>query len=248
MMWNHYGSVEYWNARYSNDTQVFEWLQNYQGISHLLSPNYLSPNKPFSIEKQNTEPTFPSRSQAKVLIVGCGNSRLGEDMLKDGWHGGITNVDFSDVVIDTMRARYKNGEYLRTIESKFSRIPKNSAKSIGKMKGENLNIPPLTFACVDITHGLPYSENSFDLIICKGTLDALLCSETGTVNVKIMMKECNRVLKVNGSMVVVSHGAPESRLIYFENFDDSVTWTGGIGVYRVSKPGIKGQPSSGQVI
>lgn len=244
-MWSHYGSIEYWNARYSDDPQVFEWLQNYQGISHLLSPNHLTPNTPFSIEKENTAPTFPPRCKAKVLILGCGNSRLGEDMLKDGWHGGITNVDFSDVVIDAMKTRYKDGEYLRKIESKFTRLQNKDDKTVEKMKCGNLKIPMLEFNCVDITKGLPYSENTFDLIICKGTLDAILCGSNASIKVKVMMEECCRVLRVNGSMVVVSHGAPESRLLYFENTDEMATWTGGIGVYRVPKPGVQGKQSGG---
>ena len=47
----------------------------------------------------------PSRANSKILVLGCGNSNLSEDVLRDGWTGGITNVDFSEVVIEQMKAK-----------------------------------------------------------------------------------------------------------------------------------------------
>ena len=40
----------------------------------------------------------------RVLMVGCGNSRLSEDMFDVGYHG-IVNIDISDTVIRQMRDR-----------------------------------------------------------------------------------------------------------------------------------------------
>ena len=40
----------------------------------------------------------------KVLMVGCGNSRLSEDMYDVGYHS-ITNIDISDTVIRQMTER-----------------------------------------------------------------------------------------------------------------------------------------------
>lgn len=253
-MWNSYGTVEYWNARYQSDPEPFEWFQSYRGISHLLTPNHLTPNKPFSIEKENTKPTFPSKNEARVLIVGCGNSRLCEDMLKDGWYGGITNIDFSNVVIHTMKARYENGDFLRKIELKIKRDTNNNNNSISESDSSNFTPKRkvgsvgsnqlMEFECIDITHGLPYKDKMYDLIICKGTLDAVLCSAGAGSNVSVMMNECSRVLKNSGSMLVVSYGSPESRLQYFEN-EEHEWWPGGIGVYRIPKPSINGGPSKG---
>lgn len=253
-MWNSYGRAEYWDARYLSDTEPFEWFQSYRGISHLLTPNHLTPNKPFSIEKENTKPTFPSKMKARVLILGCGNSRFGEDMLKDGWTGGITNVDFSTVVIDAMKAKYQNSDFMNKIEVKLKRDSKNKS-NIASVKGSSNSTPNgkvgaegsfpfMEFDCVDITLGLPYKNETFDLIICKGTLDAILCSPGAESKVSAMMSECSRVLKNSCSMLVVSYGCPESRLQYFEN-EENQWWTGGIGVYRVPKPNVNGSPSNG---
>lgn len=41
----------------------------------------------------------------QVLEVGCGNSRLGEELLREGVAGGITCVDLSPVAVQRMRDR-----------------------------------------------------------------------------------------------------------------------------------------------
>jgi hypothetical protein len=47
---------------------------------------------------------FPARDAARVLILGCGNSRFGEDMRYDGWTGKMVNLDFSSVVCTRLRS------------------------------------------------------------------------------------------------------------------------------------------------
>lgn len=42
---------------------------------------------------------------AQVLEVGCGNSRLGEELLREGVAGGITCIDLSPVAVQRMRDR-----------------------------------------------------------------------------------------------------------------------------------------------
>ena len=49
------------------------------------------------------------------------------------------------------------------------------------------------------------------MIIDKGTLDAMLCSDDAFINVAKMLKECQRTIKVGGYYVVVSFSAPENR-------------------------------------
>ncbi len=40
----------------------------------------------------------------KILVLGCGNSKMSEDMYNDGYKF-ITNMDYSSIVIDSMRDR-----------------------------------------------------------------------------------------------------------------------------------------------
>ena len=43
----------------------------------------------------------------RILILGCGNSSLSEDMYRDGYRN-IVNIDFSAVVIENMKRKCKD--------------------------------------------------------------------------------------------------------------------------------------------
>jgi ubiquinone/menaquinone biosynthesis C-methylase UbiE len=61
---------------------------------------------------------------------------------------------------------------------------------------------------------LKYEDNSFDLAIDKSTIDALLCGDNSYLNVAIMTKEIQRILKVGGIYMIVSYGQPENRTFH----------------------------------
>lgn len=44
--------------------------------------------------------------KGKILNVGAGNSVLSEEMYKEGYKN-ITNIDFSEIVVDDMQTKYK---------------------------------------------------------------------------------------------------------------------------------------------
>lgn len=48
------------------------------------------------------------RKDDNILMVGCGNSRLSEEMFDDGFTT-LTNIDVSRVVVEQMIARYRCG-------------------------------------------------------------------------------------------------------------------------------------------
>ncbi|KAF9508164.1 hypothetical protein BS47DRAFT_1303165 [Hydnum rufescens UP504] len=83
-----YGTSEYWDARYKSEgpNASFDWFKTYAQIRDILLD------------------VIPSRS-SKILILGCGNSSLSEDMYLDGFED-ITNVDYSSVVISAMMKRH----------------------------------------------------------------------------------------------------------------------------------------------
>ncbi|EED87131.1 predicted protein, partial [Thalassiosira pseudonana CCMP1335] len=190
-----YDSVDYWDDRYSTDQEPFEWFQRYSGIRHFLTPRYLT------FSKQN------------VLIAGCGNSELGEEMISDGFTS-ITNVDSSSVVIKQMKQKYSD-DWQKTL-----RRERNKGEDDADTKSPNAKTT------------LPFNDKSFDLILCKGTLDAILCSKNALDKVQSMMTECHRVLDdQHGVMVVISYGDPENRLKYF----DTSLWRE-VKTYTVPKP------------
>lgn len=142
--------------------------------------------------------SFPPREQCRVLNLGCGNSSFTENMQRDGWVGPIVNVDFSSVVIEQMKERY-NDEYYEALKS---RVP----------------VSKMTFLCADITKHLPFEDESFDLIICKGAFDAVLCSPAARAEALNLVRECVRLLaRGHGIFFLVTHGNPDSRIEYLEH-------------------------------
>ncbi|KZT25251.1 S-adenosyl-L-methionine-dependent methyltransferase [Neolentinus lepideus HHB14362 ss-1] len=83
-----YGTKEYWDKRYEkeSDGTFFDWFKSYDDIAPLIRE--LIPDK-----------------TSRILMLGCGNSRLSEQMYNDGYNN-IVNVDYSSVVIQQMRERH----------------------------------------------------------------------------------------------------------------------------------------------
>jgi len=81
-----YGDPKYWDERYSEqEGSTFDWLESYASLKSYL------------------QPMLPS-SEARILVLGCGNAEFSENMYDDGYHN-IVNVDISPVVIEQMKDR-----------------------------------------------------------------------------------------------------------------------------------------------
>ena len=75
--------------------------------------------------------------------------------------------------------------------------------------------PSLKWDVMDVRE-MTYDSNIFDLIIDKSTIDALLCGENAFINVAMMLKECQRVMKVNSFYMGISYGSPGSRMLHYK--------------------------------
>ena len=62
----------------------------------------------------------------------------------------------------------------------------------------------LQYDVMDVCERIDYPNNSVDLIIDKGLLDAVLCGEGFLERVNRLMSECWRVLKPKGVCMVLS--------------------------------------------
>jgi len=68
---------------------------------------------------------------------------------------------------------------------------------------------------------LDFPDETFDVVVDKGTMDSLLCGEI------------SRVLKPNGCFVIISYGVPDNRLNYLEK-EDIYSWS--VVTHTVPKP------------
>lgn len=60
----------------------------------------------------------------------------------------------------------------------------------------------------------------FDLILDKGLFDALLCSTQNLSDIQLLLREMFRVLKPDGSYIIISHGGPDKRLHFIKQTID----------------------------
>jgi ubiquinone/menaquinone biosynthesis C-methylase UbiE len=59
-------------------------------------------------------------------------------------------------------------------------------------------------------------NDCFDCIIDKALFDAMLCGENNTTDVQTYLEEAHRVTKPGGVFILISHGAPASRMPHLQ--------------------------------
>ncbi|KAG5222700.1 methyltransferase protein [Salix suchowensis] len=89
-----YSDVSSCNTYNYGDAESFDWYQRYAFFALCSS-------------------AYPASS--RVLMVGCGNALMSEDMVDDGYEN-IMNVDISSVAIDLMRRKYEQMPQLKYME------------------------------------------------------------------------------------------------------------------------------------
>jgi ubiquinone/menaquinone biosynthesis C-methylase UbiE len=85
---------------------------------------------------------------------------------------------------------------------------------------------------------LKYDDGFFDVAVDKSTIDALLCGDRSFLNVAIMTKEIQRVLKAGGIYMIISYGQPENRVFHLEREHLSLD----ISIYTIKKENNEGEP------
>ncbi|KAI7727217.1 hypothetical protein M8C21_022512 [Ambrosia artemisiifolia] len=189
-----YGDSDYWDARYINESS-FDWYQRYDALRPFLT-KYI-------------------QTSSRVLMVGCGNAVISEDMVKDGYES-IMNVDISCVAIEMMRRKYEHVPQLELQLLNFS---------LSYLKDMQMDVRDMGF----------FLDNSFDSVIDKGTLDALMCGSDGPTSASQMLGEVSRVLKPGGVYMLISYGDPKSRMPHINR----PTYSWKIDLYIIPRPGFQ---------
>jgi len=78
------------------------------------------------------------------------------------------------------------------------------------------NTTSMEYVVMDVTNMSALESSSFDSVIDKGTLDALLCGEGSAENADHMCSEVSRLLKPGGAFMLITYGSPKTRMQYLE--------------------------------
>ncbi|KAL8142913.1 hypothetical protein V2J09_015945 [Rumex salicifolius] len=119
-----------------------------------------------------SDATGTTNSKLQILVPGCGNSRLSEHLYDAGIHG-ITNIDFSKVVISDMLRRNVRDR------------------------------PIMRWRFMDMTQ-MQFMDGTFDFVLDKGGLDALMEPEVGSKLGNQYLSEVKRVLKAGGKFICLT--------------------------------------------
>lgn len=115
-----------------------------------------------------------------ILMLGCGNSKLGEEMIQEGWRGPIIQVDVSSRIVETMSLRCAT-----LLQQGDMNFVLDDATELSAFRNDMVN------ACLD-----------------KGLIDALFCAENYD-QCQSVLSSVQRVLKPGGVFVCLSFSRPE---------------------------------------
>ncbi|KAG1831356.1 S-adenosyl-L-methionine-dependent methyltransferase [Suillus variegatus] len=169
-----YGTEVYWDKRYEQEAEdaSFDWFKTYADVAH-------------DIRK-----FIPSRD-ARILMLGCGNSKFSEDMWEDGYKN-IVNVDYSPVVIEKMRNRHKDARPEMTWE----------VKDVRTLDG-------LDTSSFDVA----IDKGTMDAMMTSST-DVWDPPEQVIKDCTAEVSQVIRVLKRNGIFIYITFGQPHFRRRY----------------------------------
>jgi ubiquinone/menaquinone biosynthesis C-methylase UbiE len=193
-----YGDPQYWDNAYASfgPQDSYEWgdvsLDDvYEYKYHPIEWDPIRHSTSSSNKRDHTKVQLSTLAAAlkvnplaekdqPLLMVGCGNSKFGEDMVGRGWRGPIIQVDVSSRIVDSMSQRC----------------------------GDLISNGHMNFVQDDATELSAFRDGMMDACLDKGLLDAIFCADEYTQMVKIS-NTVNRVLRPGGSFVFFSFSRPE---------------------------------------
>ncbi|KAG0151627.1 hypothetical protein CROQUDRAFT_667878 [Cronartium quercuum f. sp. fusiforme G11] len=166
-----YGSEAYWDERYRQESPEshFDWFQSFSDLESLIR-HYVPLN------------------QARICVLGCGNSTLSQDMYQAGYRS-LVNVDISQVLIERMHNTHPHMTWVRA------------------------DVRELPFE--DASFDVAIDKGTMDALMCsKG--DVWEPSAEVIANCKKVVDEVVRILKPGGVWIYVTFGQPHFRKRHLE--------------------------------
>ncbi|KAJ9455349.1 Methyltransferase-like protein 13 [Diplonema papillatum] len=161
----HYSNKDYWEARYEANPKPYEWYVGYAALCTVLKKWM--------------------RQGSRVMVAGCGNSTLCEDLYDNAGFTNVVGVDFSTTVVQAMRDRVGRREGVSYIAEDLRSLP----------------FPPGTFDCI-------IDKATLDSCLC-GTDSSAAQRSGGRVIAEVV-----RMLKPGGVFLSLSHSARQERQLY----------------------------------
>nr|XP_020471968.1 methyltransferase-like protein 12, mitochondrial isoform X2 [Monopterus albus] len=131
----------------------------------------------------------------KVVDIGCGTSALGpciyRHCLLPVW---VTCADISPIAVRLMQEHVQ----VKAIQ------PHNLSSQLEFVELDCMRLHKY------------YGSNSVDLIVDKGTTDALLRSKEGKGKAGLVLNQCLKVLRSSGTLLQFSDEDPDARLLWLE--------------------------------
>ena len=160
-----YSKAQFWEDRMKETKGFFDWYVEFDELKRYIEKTGIS-------------------AESRILMVGCGNSKVSEQMYDAGYKN-IVNVDIAPSIIKLMKDYHDKKE-------KFMEWT--------------------VMDCMNMT----FEDQSFDLVIDKGTIDAVICGDDLQPSLQITREMC-RITKKSGHVVLVSNAAPQGRKMLFED-------------------------------
>ena len=199
-----YGEKSYWEQRYESSPDAYDWYLSYDELkAQLLQYVNVQPNCHAHVDADadadqvppQPPPPPPNPSAVRFSEPPRVRSDVRVLML------GCGNSEMS-------RAMSADG-FTALTAIDYSTVV------IQQMKTAHQDAPNIKFMVMD-ARAMTFSAESFDVVIDKGTLDAVLCGADSSRNAELMLRECERVLAHNGTLIIITYGTPATRLPYLE--------------------------------
>ena len=128
----------------------------------------------------------------RLLHIGCGSSRLADELYSAYGYSAVDNVDFAESIIEQM-----------------------------KRDTQSARPPTITYAAMDC-RSMTLPPATYDVVLDKGTLDCLALDEQQTDSVQRTAHNVHRILKTNGIFISFSiHEAQQQRIQQLAGRDPS---------------------------
>ncbi|PON25408.1 hypothetical protein TGAM01_v205702 [Trichoderma gamsii] len=244
------GTKEYWDSLYTteltnhaanpSDTGT-NWFDDSDAEARIVA--FL---ESLAEDDQDVLPESLSQQEASFLDLGCGNGSLLFALRDEGWEGAMLGVDYSAQSV----ALAKNIAESRREEEEEESLPPVNFLEWDLLNGPlTLTASPSENASSPLSH-TPSPSRLFDIILDKGTFDAISLSTTSSEQqqhpCEIYRRRLLQLLSHGGIFLITSCNwtEPELRAWFVDDADGELSVVGRVDYPTFTFGGVKGQTIS----